>query len=78
MAGRCPVTALRDLVGEYLALRRALGYTLHREGWLLPRFVTFLESRGYRPHRVGSRGLIPIDARELEDSLASENLIWQP
>ena len=46
MAGRCPVTALRDLVAEYLALRRALGYTLHREGWLLPRFVTFLESRG--------------------------------
>ena len=46
MAGRCLVTALRDLVAEYLALRRALGYTLHREGWLLPRFVAFLESRG--------------------------------
>ena len=41
-------------------------------------FVTLLESRGYRPHRIGSRGLIPIDARELEDSVASENLVWQP
>ena len=46
MAGRCPMTPLRDLVEEYLALRRALGYKLHRESWLLPRFVTFLEARG--------------------------------
>jgi integrase/recombinase XerD len=36
---------LRDLVDEYLALRRVLGYRLPREGWLLPRFVTFLETR---------------------------------
>lgn len=41
------MTPLRDLVEEYLALRRALGYTLHRESWLLPRFVTFLETRGH-------------------------------
>lgn len=40
------MTPLRDLVDEYLALRRALGYTLHRERWLLPRFVSFLETRG--------------------------------
>jgi hypothetical protein len=40
------MTPLRDLVEEYLALRRALGYKLHREGWLLPRFVHFLEARG--------------------------------
>jgi integrase/recombinase XerD len=40
------MTPLRDLVEEYLALRRALGYKLHRESWLLPRFVTFLETRG--------------------------------
>lgn len=47
MAGGCPVTPLRDLVDEYLALRRALGYKLDRESWLLPRFVTFLETRGH-------------------------------
>jgi integrase/recombinase XerD len=56
MAGRCLVTPLRDLVNEYLTLRRALGYKLHREGWLLPRFVTFLEARGQTwittPHAV--------------------------
>jgi integrase/recombinase XerD len=40
------MTALRDLVDEYLALRRALGYKLHRESWLLPRFVSFLERHG--------------------------------
>ncbi len=27
---------------EYLALRRALGFKLHRETWLLPDFVGFL------------------------------------
>jgi len=37
---------LPDLVDEYLTLRRALGYRLHRESWLLPRFVTFLQTRG--------------------------------
>ena len=45
MARGCPVRPLRDLVTEYLALRRALGYKLHRESWLLPRFVTFLQTR---------------------------------
>jgi len=40
------MTPLPDLVDEYLALRRALGYKLHRETWLLPRFVRFLQTRG--------------------------------
>lgn len=40
------MTPLHELVGEYLTLRRTLGYKLHREGWLLPRFVRFLETRG--------------------------------
>ena len=34
---------LRHLVKEYLALRRALGYALVREGWLLPQFAAFVE-----------------------------------
>lgn len=37
------MTRLRDLVTEYLALRRALGYTLAREGWLLPELAAFVE-----------------------------------
>jgi integrase len=31
---------------EYLALRRALGFKLHRETWLLPDFVSFLTAHG--------------------------------
>lgn len=37
------MTPLRDFVTEYLALRRALGYSLVREGRLLPRFAAFIE-----------------------------------
>lgn len=40
------MTPLPDLVDAYLALRRALGYKLHRETWLLPRFMSFLQTRG--------------------------------
>lgn len=36
-------TSLRPLVDDYLALRRALGYQLMREGMLLPKFIVFLE-----------------------------------
>lgn len=34
-----------ELVQEYLALRRALGYRLEREGMLLPQFAAFLEAQ---------------------------------
>ena len=34
---------LRHVVTEYLALRRALGYALVREGCLLPQFAAFVE-----------------------------------
>jgi integrase len=37
------MTRLRHVVTEYLALRRALGYALVREGWLLPQFAAFVE-----------------------------------
>jgi len=37
------MTALRHRLKAYLALRRALGYRLAREGMLLPTFITFLE-----------------------------------
>jgi integrase/recombinase XerD len=37
---------LRQAVNDYLALRRALGYKLERDGRELPRFVEFLEQHG--------------------------------
>jgi integrase len=39
------MTRLRDRVREYLALRRALGYRLEREGVLLPQFADFVEAQ---------------------------------
>jgi integrase len=40
------MTSLRPAVDDYLAMRRALGFQLEREGTLLPRFVDFLAGRG--------------------------------
>jgi len=37
------MTRLRTALGQYLALRRHLGFTLHDAGVALPDFVTFLE-----------------------------------
>src|SRR5271157_6488593 len=37
------MTTLRDAVGEYLKLRRSLGFKLHETGKLLPAFVKFLK-----------------------------------
>ena len=39
------MSALRGHVAAYLSLRRALGYRLEREGWLLPQFVAFVEQQ---------------------------------
>lgn len=33
-------------VEDYLRLRRSLGFKFHREGQILPQFVTFLEAAG--------------------------------
>jgi integrase len=44
MAGRwCSVSPLRDAVGDYLRLRRSLGYRLDRHELLLGDFVAFME-----------------------------------
>ena len=59
------MTALRHRLQDYLALRRALGYRLAREGRLLPTFVTFLETQR-SPHVTTALALAwatqPVDA----------------
>jgi hypothetical protein len=39
------MTTLRDAVGEYLKLRRSLGFKLHETGKLLLAFVQFMEEQ---------------------------------
>ena len=39
------MSALREAVKDYLAIRRALGYELERHGRLLPQFIEFLEAQ---------------------------------
>jgi len=43
------MNTLPEALQDYLALRRSLGYRMHDEGRLLPRFVNFLEERR-EPH----------------------------
>lgn len=40
------MTSLRDVVADYLTIRRALGYKLREHGWVLESFVSFLERAG--------------------------------
>ena len=40
------MNTLRQAVDEYLALRQAMGFKLHKESRLLPRFIGFLEEQG--------------------------------
>ena len=40
------MSSLHEALVDYLAMRRALGYKLEREGKLLPQFVDFVEDRG--------------------------------
>jgi len=40
------MNTLRQAVAEYIALRRAMGFKLHEESRLLPRFIDFLEEQG--------------------------------
>ncbi len=37
------MNTLREVLQEYIELRRGLGYKMHDEGLLLPRFVSFME-----------------------------------
>ncbi len=37
------MNTLREALQEYIDLRRGLGYKMHDEGLLLPRFVSFME-----------------------------------
>ena len=37
------MNSLREALQEYVDLRRGLGYKMHDEGLLLPRFVSFME-----------------------------------
>src|SRR5262249_23058268 len=47
VAGRCTaMSALHDHAGDYLRLRRALGFQLERAGRLLPQLVAYLEAAG--------------------------------
>ena len=45
VAGERVMSALREAVKDYLAIRRALGYELERHGRLLPQFIEFLEAQ---------------------------------
>ena len=40
------MTGIRQAIGDYLAVRRALGYKLEDHGWLLADFASFLEAAG--------------------------------
>jgi integrase len=46
MARRCRVSALRQALADYLAVRRSLGYKLARPEKLLSQFITYLEDQG--------------------------------
>ena len=37
------MNSLRHALQEYVDLRRGLGYKMHDEGLVLPRFVSFME-----------------------------------
>lgn len=50
------MSELRTALRDYLALRRALGYTLKETEWLLTSFVTYLEEHG-EPHVTAARAL---------------------
>ncbi|MFB1511775.1 MAG: tyrosine-type recombinase/integrase [Thiocapsa sp. C3-sup] len=40
------MNTLREALQQYLGLRRGLGYKMHADGRVLPRFVGFMEDRG--------------------------------
>src|SRR5260370_10511493 len=46
MARRCGMTGIRQAIGDYLTVRRALGYKLEDHGWLLADFAAFMDAAG--------------------------------
>jgi len=50
------MNTLRSALQDYLALRRGLGYKMNDAGRLLPRFVSFLETR-HEPHITAQSAL---------------------
>lgn len=40
------MNVMRQALDDYLRIRRALGFKLEREGYLLPQFIDFLEAHG--------------------------------
>jgi hypothetical protein len=40
------MSSLRDAVEDYLSIRHALGHKLESAGWLLPKFIDYLEQVG--------------------------------
>src|SRR3954469_5975410 len=46
VAGIRAMNRLRAAVDDYLALRRTLGYSLQRDGHLLPKFIDHLQAVG--------------------------------
>jgi integrase/recombinase XerD len=50
------MNTLREALQEYIDLRRGLGYKMHCEGLLLPRFVSFMEERKCRTHQRPTGG----------------------
>jgi len=58
------MTPLRSALVDYLAVRRALGYKLDREGKVLDRFFTYLEERGAQTITVehSGRSAVPVRA----------------
>ena len=62
------MSPLHAAVGDYLAMRRALGFKLDREAAQLPRFVDFVESRGERH--------VTVDAAMTWSTLAPSTPAW--
>ena len=64
------MSALGDLLDEYLALRRAVGFTLAEPARVLPDFVAFVERRGESTITVAAAlewaGLHSVPARVIE------------
>lgn len=62
------MSPLRRALADYLAMRRALGFKLEREGMLLPQFVNFAEER--REQRL------TIDAALAWATLPAASAVW--
>jgi len=60
------MTDLHAAVDDYLSIRRQLGFSLERHGWLLPAFVDYLEAAGEERVTIAAAldwAMLPSDAR---------------